>query len=165
MTPLPTPGNLPVIDAAARTTITGTGLAGNSSNSTSSNTSVVIPVAQFTSTAVIGFAPLTVQFTDSSLNMPTSWTWDFGDGNSSSLQNPVYTYYSGGQYTVLLTAVNDAGSDIYNATNYVSVYSPGFSVNPVTGSAPLTVTFTDTGAGYPQPSALVLGLWGHWSRQ
>ena len=153
VTPQQSPGDLPVIDAAARTTITGTGLTGSSSDSSSSNTSVVTPVARFTSTAVTGFAPLTVQFTDSSLNMPTSWTWDFGDGNSSSLQNPDYIYYSGGQYTVLLTAANDAGSNTYNATNYISVYSPGFSANPATGSAPLTVAFTDTGTGYPHPSS------------
>jgi len=53
----------------------------------------------------------------------------------------------------MLNATNDAGTNSLNATNYVSVYAPGFSVRPTSGSAPLTVTFTDAGIGYPQPSA------------
>ncbi|MFA5414691.1 MAG: PKD domain-containing protein, partial [Methanoregula sp.] len=49
----------------------------------------VKPVASFTGTPTSGFAPLTVAFTDSSINTPTSWSWSFGDGSSSStLQNP-----------------------------------------------------------------------------
>ena len=153
MTPTPTMGELPLIDAAARTTINGTGLAGDSSNSTSSNSSVVIPVAQFRSNIALGLAPLAVQFTDTSQNLPTSWSWDFGDNTSSSLQNPSHTYYSGGQYSIRFTAANTAGSNTLNATNYVSVYQQGFSAYPLTISPLSTVTFTDTGTGYPLPSA------------
>jgi PKD repeat protein len=153
VTSTPTVGVLPLIDAAARTTINGTGLAGNSSDSMSTNSTVVIPTAQFSSTVALGLAPLTVQFTDTSLNLPTSWSWDFGDNNFSSLQNPSHTYYSGGQYSIGFTAANDAGSNTLNATNYVSVYQQGFSAYPLSISPLSSVTFTDTGTGYPLPSA------------
>ncbi|QNL20724.1 PKD domain-containing protein [Hyphobacterium sp. CCMP332] len=53
----------------------------------------------------------TVAFTDTSSGNPTSWSWDFGDGNTSTSQNPSHTYASGGTYTVCLTASNASGSD------------------------------------------------------
>ncbi len=52
-----------------------------------------------------------VQFTDASTNMPASWMWDFGDGNSSTEQNPTHTYMASGNYTVCLTATNSGGSN------------------------------------------------------
>lgn len=52
-----------------------------------------------------------VQFTDQSTNDPVNWQWDFGDGNSSTLQNPTHTYGATGTYTVCLTASNAFGSD------------------------------------------------------
>ena len=54
----------------------------------------------------------TVQFTDQSTS-PTaivSWVWDFGDGNSSTVQNPSHVYTTAGTYTVILTANNGTGS-------------------------------------------------------
>lgn len=62
-----------------------------------------------------------VQFTDLSTNGPSSWQWDFGDGNSDTAQNPVHTYQSSGTYTVSLTASNSNGSDSETKTNYVTV--------------------------------------------
>jgi PKD repeat protein len=44
-------------------------------------------------------------------NDPTSWAWDFGDGGSSSAQDPEHTYQTGGTFTVTLTVSNDIGSD------------------------------------------------------
>jgi PKD repeat protein len=52
-----------------------------------------------------------IQFTDFSLNDPTSWLWDFGDGNTSSQQNPSHTYATGGEYQVCLTVTNSIGSN------------------------------------------------------
>jgi PKD repeat protein len=63
----------------------------------------------------------TVQFTDKSKNNPTSWTWDFGDGATSILQNPSYAYNSAGKYTVTLTVKNSAGSDVKKVKNCVTV--------------------------------------------
>lgn len=47
--------------------------------------------------------PLTVHFYDASLGNPTSWLWNFGDGNTSVQQNPVYTLSSAGSFQVTLT--------------------------------------------------------------
>ncbi|HPE57562.1 MAG TPA: PKD domain-containing protein [Bacteroidales bacterium] len=49
----------------------------------------------------------TVYFTDMSLGGPDSWFWDFGDGNTSTEQNPLHTYASAGEYTVCLTIMSD----------------------------------------------------------
>jgi PKD repeat protein len=68
------------------------------------------PVALFTySVAPNG----TVTFTDQSDNYPTSWSWNFGDLNSSSAQNPTHTYAANGNYYVCLTAANVGGSHTY----------------------------------------------------
>ena len=53
---------------------------------------------------VSGTHPLTINFADTSTPAPTAWHWDFGDGNTSALQNPSHTYTSAGTYSVTLTA-------------------------------------------------------------
>ena len=52
------------------------------------------PVADFSGTPTSGTAPLTVAFTDTSTGGPTSWAWTFGDGGTSTAQNPSHTYTS-----------------------------------------------------------------------
>jgi hypothetical protein len=74
----------------------------------------ITPVANFSANTVTGYAPLSVQFTDNSSNIPTSWFWDFGDGTNSTLQNPVHTYSAAGIYNVSLNASNFAGSNLSN---------------------------------------------------
>ncbi|MBW6513682.1 MAG: PKD domain-containing protein [Candidatus Syntrophosphaera sp.] len=64
------------------------------------------PQAAFTANPTSGLAPLTVQFTDQSTCLSgqiMSWTWNFGDGSTSNLQNPTHVYESAGVYTVSLT--------------------------------------------------------------
>jgi len=69
------------------------------------------PVASFTATPVTNIAPLTVNFTDTSANYPTSWLWDFGGTEGTSTdQNPSHEYTIEGTYTVTLTATNTTGS-------------------------------------------------------
>lgn len=70
---------------------------------------VPFPVALFGAYPNDGDAPLTVRFTDRSLGVVTSWTWDFGDGTSSSLRNPTHLYTEPGVYAVSLTAVGPGG--------------------------------------------------------
>ncbi len=48
-------------------------------------------------------AETTASFKDLSTNSPTSWSWDFGDGGSSTEQNPSHTYTTPGVYSVRLT--------------------------------------------------------------
>ena len=53
----------------------------------------------------------TVQFIDISSNNPTGWNWDFGDGDTSSFQNPSHTYSTEGIYTISLIVTNNYSSD------------------------------------------------------
>lgn len=112
------------------------------------------PVANFTGTPTSGLKPLTVQFTDTSTNAPTSWAWTFGDGGTSTLKNPDHVYASAGSYTVTLTATNGGGSDIETKTGYITVSNPpppvaNFTGTPTSGTAPLSVQFTDTTTNTP----------------
>ncbi|HSG68169.1 MAG TPA: PKD domain-containing protein [Bacteroidales bacterium] len=54
--------------------------------------------------------PLAWSFTDFSSGSPTSWSWDFGDGTTSSQQNPVHTFAEAGEYEVCLTIVNSVAN-------------------------------------------------------
>lgn len=69
-----------------------------------------------------------IQFRDGSTGNPSSWSWNFGDGGISSLQNPVHIYPSGGNYTVSLTVTNAAGSD--TASRPVTVKEAGSGAFP-----------------------------------
>jgi len=84
---------------------------------------VLAPVANFTADKTRGVSPLAVEFTDASINTPTSWAWDFDNDGSvdSTEQNPSYTYSTAGTYTVNLTATNSAGSDSEIKTGYITV--------------------------------------------
>ncbi len=64
-----------------------------------------------------------IDFTDESTNAPTSWQWDFGDGNASMDQNPSHTYDETGMYEVCLTATNAGGSDMTCQTLDITVTS------------------------------------------
>jgi len=88
------------------------------------------PVSAFSGTPLSGNTPLSVTFTDQSTNTPTSWSWDFGDLSTSTLQNPVHSYISAGTYTVTLIVTNAFGADTLIKTNYITVSNPpNFSVD------------------------------------
>lgn len=78
------------------------------------------PVASFTvsASAEIGGA---TRFTDTSTESPTSWLWDFGDGETSTEQNPIHQFATAGSFTVELTATNASGSDSDDDSVSVSV--------------------------------------------
>jgi Zn-dependent metalloprotease len=81
------------------------------------------PVAEFTvseDTTCTG----AVLFNDISTNSPSSWLWNFGDGNTSNLQNPDYTYSANGTYSVELTAINSIGSHTVIKTDLIYVNYP-----------------------------------------
>jgi PKD repeat protein len=74
---------------------------------------VVTPVgAAFSASPAAGIVPLAVTFTDLTTGDPTAWAWDFGDGASSTQQNPSHTYGDPGYYTVSLTASKDLSEDV-----------------------------------------------------
>ncbi|HUC80323.1 MAG TPA: PKD domain-containing protein, partial [Flavisolibacter sp.] len=58
------------------------------------------PTANFTAAQTEGCAPIIVSFQDLSTGNPTSWLWNFGNGTTSTLQNPSTTYFTPGNYTV-----------------------------------------------------------------
>ncbi len=95
-----------------------------------------------------------VHFLDQSVGNITNWAWTFGDGSSSSEQNPVHVYPAPGYYLVSLTvsSPNQWCSDVVYDTIYVNGGLPCqasfvYNVNPSTGNR--TVTFTDQSAGGP----------------
>jgi PKD repeat protein len=90
------------------------------------------PVADFSGSPTSGAAPLTVAFRDQSTGSPTSWSWSFGDGGTSTAQNPSHVYSAPGSYDVTLIATNAYGSSTKTKADYVTV--------TVTGSTPQTFT-------------------------
>jgi len=115
------------------------------------NVTVAPPVAGFSAVPTSGHRPLVVEFTDESTGEITSWSWDFGDGGTSTLQNPSHTYETAGYFTVSLTVSGPGGSDTETKTNYISVTElapvAGFSASPRSGGTPLEVQFTDESTG------------------
>ncbi|MDC6470540.1 PKD domain-containing protein, partial [Flavobacteriales bacterium] len=63
----------------------------------------------------------TVTFTDASTGNPTSWSWDFGDGTNSTLQNPTHAYANSGTYNVSLTITASGNSNTETKAGYIVV--------------------------------------------
>jgi PKD repeat protein len=93
-----------------------------------------------------------VQFTDRSTQSPTSWLWSFGDGTTSTVQNPAHIYAVPGTFAVTLQACSADGCDTKTQT---LVVAPSTSVNasftwtPRPAIAGQQVQFTDTSTGNP----------------
>ncbi len=78
------------------------------------------PVAQFAANNTLTCSGV-ISFLDKSQNVPTSWQWSFGDGSSSTFQNPSHTYTASGTYSVSLTTTNAYGNNALVKANYISV--------------------------------------------
>jgi PKD repeat protein len=121
---------------------------GNLTSSCTFDLNVSGVTAAFTPSATSGCLPMTVNFTDVSVNA-TSWQWDFGNGDPlSSVQNPSGVMYNSiGSYTVTLIVGNGNGCfDTLVSTNAITVNPPlaAFTASPTIGcSIPHTVFFTD----------------------
>ncbi|MCF8374158.1 MAG: PKD domain-containing protein [Bacteroidales bacterium] len=112
-----------------------------------------LPVAEFSSANPIGLAPHTVSFVDESTNYPFSWLWYFGDGGTSTEQNPTHTYQVSGDYTVSLMVTNLLGSDINEKIDFVKVSNgepvANFTSNISQGVVPLSINFSDNSSFNP----------------
>lgn len=87
-------------------------------------TPAVAPSASFSVSAHSGKAPFTTSYNDESTDGSatiTSWAWDFGDGNTSTDQNPSHTYEAAGNYTVSLTVTSSDGTDTLTQTSLIEV--------------------------------------------
>jgi uncharacterized repeat protein (TIGR01451 family) len=85
------------------------------------------PVASFTTSTFTGYAPLTVNFTNTSTlggAAIISWLWNFGDGNTSTLVNPSHTYLTDGTYNVTLTVSDANGCTHTSASTAITVLEP-----------------------------------------
>jgi PKD repeat protein len=142
------PGTYPV-------TLTVTGPGGSAS--ITQNVSVSGPVS-----ALFSFTPAspttndTVQFTDLSGGAPTSWSWNFGDGGTSTQQNPSRKYGSPGAYTVSLTVSRNGSSSTTTLPLTVSGTTPGtipvvaaFDATPLSVAPGQRVSFADRSTGSP----------------
>ena len=89
--------------------------------------------ADFDGTPRTGEAPLSVSFTDRSSGNPTMWAWDFGDGATDMIANPVHTYTKEGKYTVTLTASSRYGSDTVSKSEFITVSTPYDDLIPISG--------------------------------
>jgi PKD repeat protein len=109
------------------------------------NASAIGPVANFVS-SITTICEGVVVFTDASENQVDTWSWDFGDGNTSNQQNPTHTYTNPGTYTVQLTVQNGVGSDTYTGTvNVVLASDPVVYSNSGCEGESLTLTASGDG--------------------
>ncbi len=102
------------------------------------------PAADFTFQS----SGLNVAFLDASTGSPTSWSWDFGDGSSSTAQNPRHTYAAAGTYNVTLTVANSAGSSSKTKLVTVSQGDPPVADFAFQATG-LSVAFADQSTGNP----------------
>jgi PKD repeat protein len=112
--------------------------------------------ASATGTPSTGNAPLSVSFTGSATGgtAPYTYSWSFGDGSTSTTQNPSHTYSAAGTYTATLT-VTDSSSPAKTATSQVTTtvsavgnpLAATASAVPTSGQIPLSVAFSGTATG------------------
>ncbi len=104
------------------------------------------PIASFTS----NIDGSVVDFVNTSMD-GVSYQWDFGDGNTSNIENPTHSYLTSGTYDVSLTVLNDCGESQYSESIEVEFSTPGIAVNFSTneGCAPLGVILTDESTNDP----------------
>jgi PKD repeat protein len=105
--------------------------------------------ADFSADSVSGCVPLMAQFTDLSTNV-VAWDWDFGDGGTSTNQNPNHIFTTPGNYSIRLITTNSYGcKDTIVKSQFINVKGsvPMFSLSTVSGCAPLFVDFNDLSQG------------------
>ena len=116
----------------------------------------VAPVAAFSFAPVAPISAQAVTFLDTSTGSPTAWSWSFGDGSTSTEENPTHVYATAGAYTVKLAASDSYGTS--NASNMLTVVSAtatnlaptaAFDFAPVAPATGQSAAFTDTTTGTP----------------
>lgn len=114
------------------------------------------PVAEFSASPLNALINEPIKFEDNSSNSPTIWSWDFGDGNTSTQTNPYHRYEEAGIYTVKLTVSNTEGTDTKVKYDYVTVQespmSPtaDFTVSSTTIKSGAQIQFYDHSTGDPE---------------
>ena len=115
-------------------------------------TTGVEPGADFAADETVIETGVTVNFSDESTGDPSGWEWEFGDGNTSTEQNPSHAYESAGTYDVKLTVSNEYGEDSKIKQDYISAGSKPtamFGVSEREVETGITVNFSDESTGDP----------------
>lgn len=81
------------------------------------------PVAAFNAVQTSGECPASIKFNDQSTSTPQSWFWSFGDGTTSTQQNPTKVYTQPGTYSVKLRVTNTLGADSVTLSNLITITS------------------------------------------
>lgn len=109
---------------------------------------ITAPTVQFTGSATGGIPPY------------RTWIWNFGDGSTSTLQNPTHTYVSAGTYNVSLQVIDTDGQSAINATTAtISNYYPptaNFSFTPTNPMVGHNVTFDGSSSIINEPTATII---------
>lgn len=126
---------------------------GGASTSTGATLTGSAPTAAFTLSTATPTVSQSVSFSDATTGDPTSWLWTFGDGGTSTLQQPTHTYLVAGSFDVTLKATNTFGS---HSTSHIVIVSPAptaptpaFTFAPIAPTTGQQVIFTDTSTGNP----------------
>ena len=124
----------------------------------SKRASRTVPILPATANATFVFSPMTpspgqtVQFADTTAGSPTSWSWNFGDGATSTVKNPSHVYRAAGTYSVTLAADTDTGTkqgtQSINVSG-ISALDAAFSYTPSAPVANKSIQFTDMSTGSP----------------
>ena len=139
---LPNPSCTYAVAGAYTVSLTAT-INGCSNTQTISNyLNVISPQCNFSFTTNSQCIPLVANYTDLSPGA-VSWLWDFGDGTTSTLQNPVHTFSAAPSGPVVLTITDQYGCTASLSQTNVSYYAASGIVSAPTGCTPLTVSFTD----------------------
>jgi gliding motility-associated-like protein len=114
-----------------------------------------IVVADFNYTINASCLKDTFYFTDQTLGTPIAWNWNFGDGTTSTQQNPVHTFPDTNAYTVtLITSSADCSDTISQFIDVTSSFAPDFTITPSQACIGDTIIFTDN-----SPSGATNYLW------
>lgn len=139
-------------DVVYTVTLTATNYCGSSTESTTV-TVFPQPIASFGTDYDAFCSPWPTQFNNTSVGNPEIFEWDFGDGTTSDLEQPIQNVYFTGEeptdYTITLTTTNDCGTDSYSYTITVlpNTVTAFFNTDVTSGCQPLTVDFTDFSTG------------------
>ncbi|MDA3930873.1 MAG: PKD domain-containing protein [Prolixibacteraceae bacterium] len=108
--------------------------------------------ADFMFSPNMGFAPLTVNFYNTSEGNIADYYWEFGDGNHSIEKNPSHIYQNTGTYSVSMVVSNESNKDTLILHDIIGVteniIEAKFEANIQDGAKPLTVVFTNYSTGF-----------------
>ena len=103
---------------------------------------VIVPQCNFSYSTSDLCLPISVNYTDLSPGA-VSWLWDFGDGSTSTQQNPVHNFTTAPSGPVTLTITDQYGCTATSSQTNIIYYSASALINVTSGCTPLTAFFTD----------------------